>query len=148
MRRGRRRIPATPMVTVTSMMDMFTIILVFLLNFLDPTQQQAAELALPTSRATEAAPSDAVTLTVSRDAVLVAGQHVAGASEAGLDEAARAALEGALETARSRSKDATLRVAADKAVPYRVLVAALRAAGDAGFEQYSFVVISDPGTGG
>lgn len=170
--RHRRRLSATPMINVTSMMDMFTIILVFLLNFLDPASDVAAGMELPLSSATDVAP-EGTTMTVTKEAVKVNGQDVlalvtqAGqpALPPGLDRTGRRietlydrlAVEvgafpgvvvtgpGAGQPAEKSGSDAVLRVECDRGVPFSVLGDVLYTAGQAGFEQFRFVVISEAG---
>jgi biopolymer transport protein ExbD len=128
---------------MTSMTDMFIMILVFLLHFVDPSQDAMGDIALP--RATSAKEStEAVTLTVTPEGLSVDGHRVVAATD--LVPSARDALTTSLKAARAKSSEPVLRVAADKTVPYRVVSGALTAAADAGFDQYKLVVIHDAGT--
>jgi biopolymer transport protein ExbD len=160
----RTRLARVPMVAgfnVTSMMDMFTIILVFLLNFLDPSTEVTGELSLPAAR-TEQVVDRGVRLTVTKERVLVEGQEVlqldAGALPAGVARlgrridpvferlaAAAAALPKAPGSSEQDASNAVLLVQCDRAVPFSVLGELLYTAGQAGYGQFRFVVISQPG---
>ena len=143
------------------MMDMFTIILVFLLNFLDPTNPPSGEVLLPSGRSVEGVDAG-VLLTVTPERILVAGEEVmrleagalpAGAARTGgrldrlyerLAEAgeARAALD---SQQKDSASNAVLVVQCDRTVPFSLLGELLYTAGQAGFGQFRFVVISTPG---
>jgi biopolymer transport protein ExbD len=158
-----KRVPATPMIAVTSMMDMFTIILVFLLNFLDPRQDVTADVALPTATSTEAV-EEGPTLTVTPEAVRFGGADVfrldrvdgAVVLPADLPREGRLIVplrdrlqEGAalLVTAAGEKPpdQLLLRVACDRGVPFSVLGDVLYTASQAGFDQFRFVVIREAG---
>ena len=154
--RHRRRVPATPMVAITSMMDMFTIILVFLLNFLDPAATVPGDLALPKARTIEPIEGELV-LMVTRESVRIGGVDVVDLVAVGGAPAVSSAegrsgrridrLYDALTAKRDESKGqtGTLVVQCDRGVPFSVVGDVLYTAGQAGFGQFRFVVISDPG---
>jgi biopolymer transport protein ExbD len=150
--RRRRRIPEESTLMITSMMDMFTIILVFLLNFFDPQTQAQTQLELPPSAS--AVPVDAgVILEVSTDAVTVAGQPVLTLVQGRLSDGT--ARDGrtidAVFTALSRARgptgsiDAPLVVRCDRNTSFALLGDILYTAGVAGWSQYRFVVVSEAG---
>lgn len=164
MRRSRGRLGnRTPRVVhempflITSMLDMFTIILLFLLNFLDPASDET-RVELPSVQ-TPTAASPGVVLTVARDQVLVDGEQVLSLADGRLPaggEAALAPVRERLAAAGARARqgsegaqqsasNATLSVQADRAVSYRVVAGLLSAAREAGFSQYHFIVIAEPG---
>lgn len=157
----RPRVPMNPSFQITSMLDMFTIILVFLLNFLDPAAEAGADLTLPQAKA-EADVGEGTILTVTRDRVLVNGKEVLkledGRLPAGVErtgrridalhrrlEEAGAALAVRATTSEPGASNAALAVHCDRAVPFSVLGELLYTAGQAGFGQFRFVVISDAG---
>lgn len=167
MRRVRRRVPPTPMVAVTSMMDMFTIILVFLLNFLDPAASPSDDLQLPAST-TDAPATEGRTLTVGPKGIQVEGDVliplVAGVGGLALPEgtsregrtivplyerlSALAPIEAAPSSEGGPEKtasDAALRIECDRGVPFSLLGDVLFTAGQAGFDQFRFVVIDEAG---
>lgn len=144
---------------ITSMLDMFTIILLFLLNFLDPGAADGA-VELPHA-SIEGATTSGVVMTVAPDRVVVDGVEVARVSNGRLSddaasaEAAHARIRerlGAAADAARKANDgaelgasnATLSVQADRVVPYRLVAELLSDARGAGFTQFRFLVISDP----
>lgn len=157
----RPRVPMNPSFQITSMLDMFTIILVFLLNFLDPAAEASADLTLPEAKV-EADVGEGTVLTVTRDRVLVNGKEVLQLEDGRLPavvertgrridalhrrlEEAGAALAVSRTTAEPEASNAALAVHCDRAVPFSVLGELLYTAGQAGFGQFRFVVISDAG---
>ena len=146
MRGRRRRVTTDAGLSITSMMDMFTIILLFLLNFFDPSQEASA-LILPHGAAREPAPAGR-TVHIEPGAVKVDGVAVFGLENGEIPDVVpregRKILP--LRDALSRAgvgEDAALRVEADKRVPFSVVGDVLYTAGDAGFHQYRFVVVHD-----
>lgn len=137
---------------ITSMLDMFTIILVFLLNFFDPRMSTEAALELPPSAST--VPVDAgVILEVGRDAVKVGETRVLRLEEGRLPadvtregrriEAVFQALSRARDTAPAEA--AVLVVRCDRHTSFAVLGDILYSAGVAGWTEYRFVVVNDAG---
>ena len=142
----RRRIPETPMIQITSMLDMFTIILVFLLNFLDPTAAPQDGISLPRSQSSAEIPSGVV-LTVTLQEIRVADRRIATLGADAIlppDVDLAAELSGFVPTSNV-GKEATLVVQMDRAVPYGLVSDVLRAAGSAGFSQFRFVVLHAAG---
>ena len=140
--------------TITSMMDMFTLILLFLLVFFDPESQGDSELELP-SAAVQTAPEAGPRVRVARDAVSVGGKEVAqlvgGQVDASLPREGAAVLPladalRALREARASNEDGSppvLLVECDKRVPWGVLSSVLASASRAGFPKYRFFVVSE-----
>ena len=128
-------------------MDMFVIILVFLLTFFDPAMANESELTLPNSRAKAEVQSGA-RVRVSRSALLVEDKRVAGIDQGGLaasvprDGRKIVPLFDALASAR-QAGDRPLIVECDKSVPYSLVGDVLFTAGAAGWTQFRFVVVSD-----
>ncbi|MDP2312150.1 MAG: biopolymer transporter ExbD [Pseudomonadota bacterium] len=163
-RPARRRFGETPTVMLTSMTDMFTLILMFLLHFVDPSMSPDGQVALPSSPAVDA-PAVAITLTITPEQVLVGGiavfsladgAHIPAAVER--DGKRLVQLSAALERARAAPGSPTpaasatpdddaplLRVECDKSVPYTVVADALYTAGQAGFGRFQLVVVSSAG---
>jgi biopolymer transport protein ExbD len=135
---------------ITSMMDMFTIILVFLLNFFDPRTQAESALELPPSASAEEV-DKGVILTVSRDAVSVSGQRVLVLNDGQLPQ--DVTREGrrieAVFLSLSRAREAVgetappLVVQCDRNTSFALLGDILYSAGVAGWSQYRFVVVND-----
>ncbi len=146
-RRSKRRVETAASLSITSMMDMFTIILVFLLVFFDPEAQPDPEFQLPSSVATQEV-AEGTTLRVKRDAVEVNGQAVLPLVDGDLGNATRdgrrvLAVQGALESARAQASggELPLLVECDQAVPWSTLGDLLATAAGAGFQSYRFVVL-------
>ena len=150
----RRRFGSTSTLMLTSMTDMFTLILMFLLNFVDPNMSTDSSVRLPTAPVTEAA-GQALTLTITQEGVLLSGKQLfaleAGAHvPEGIERKGKllVPLYDALVDAQAtlppvaEGEEAALRVECDKAVPYVVLADALYTAGQAGFGKFRFVVIN------
>lgn len=128
-------------------MDMFVIILVFLLTFFDPSMANESELTLPNSRAkAEVLPGGRVR--VSRSALFVERERVASIENGVLSAAVArdgrkiVPLHDAL-TAAHRLGDRPLLVECDKSVPYSLVGDVLFTAGAAGWTQFRFVVVND-----
>ncbi|MDP2306379.1 MAG: biopolymer transporter ExbD [Pseudomonadota bacterium] len=155
------RIPTSAPFMLTSMMDMFTIILVFLLNLLDPANESDPELVLPSAKIEQAVEAGVV-LTVTTDRVSVDGVEVLRLADGALladtartgrsVNALHARLVEAGKTMQVSGKQAqqdaanpVLSVQCDRAVPFSVLGELLYTAGQAGFGQFRFVVINDSG---
>lgn len=159
---GRKaRIPTSAPFMLTSMMDMFTIILVFLLNLLDPANESDQEVSLPSANVEQTVEAGVV-LTVTPDRVSVDGVEVlrlangallpgtvrSGRSVDALHERlveAGRALEVRGKQAQQGAANPVLSVQCDREVPFSVLGELLYTAGHAGFGQFRFVVINDSG---
>jgi biopolymer transport protein ExbD len=152
---------------MTSMMDMFTLILVFLLNFLDPDAAPETDVALPTTRST-APVGTGPTLTVTPQDIRVGDERVVTLDSSGGAPALPASvprtgrridvLYERLQRAAESSTPATvtpvkdekggseplLVVQCDKGVPFSLLGDVLYTAGQAGFGQFRFAAVSDP----
>ena len=129
------------------MMDMFTILLIYLLYFFDPSNDPAKDLQLPSSTAAETQASG-LDLIIGMDGISLGGQDLLPLSEGhfstGTDvrpvvEALKAAHDAA------NTSDTPLVVRCDKRVVYEVLEAILRAAEQAGYQDYRFVVLNNAG---
>lgn len=143
-RAGRKRISTDVGVSVTSMMDMFTILLIYLLYFFDPSNDPSKDLQLPTSTASETQASG-VDLVVALDGIslgdqlllpLSDGRFTGGADTGPVVEALKSAHDS------SAAGDGPLVVRCDKRVVYEVLETVLRAAESAGYQDYRFVVMN------
>lgn len=154
-RRRDRRLAVATDLTITSMVDMFTLILTFLLNFVNPSDQASAAIALPLSRSTEGV-ATGVTLSISPAEVRVDGVTVVTLDRSTgtphLPNAAslEAVTEG-LATARSAhppsttapgqaDEPPTLIVESDRGIPFSLVGTVLDGARQAGFTRFRFVV--------
>ena len=149
MSRARRRVVDTPPLLITSMLDMFTIILVFLITFLDPNalpDTEGVQLA-PARGAATGAREGEVRFVVDDDRFLVGDAEVArwsGASPANdVLATVEDSLRGALPTVVADDAPARLLVVVDRQVPWSALSPALAAAERAGFTDFRFVVVQE-----
>jgi biopolymer transport protein ExbD len=147
---------------ITPMMDMMTILLVFLLKQFS-VQAAAASMSeglqLPSSIA-ETQRSPAVNLTVTKNAILVEGDAVCPVHAGAVDPSAKRdgangyyitpVVETLIKHANRLKKlaalgsapfDGTAMVMVDKSIPYRLLSEVLYSAGQAEFANYHLVVI-------
>jgi biopolymer transport protein ExbD len=147
---------------ITPMMDMMTIILVFLLkSFSSSTSTIAfdANLQIPHST-TQLKPKEAVTVTVTKKVILVEGDGIAPITSGKVDPAVKrdgengyfiTPLVDTLEKhARKEKKvaeltgqtwDAQLMLVADQTIPYRLLTEVLYSCGQAGYANYRLLVL-------
>ncbi len=144
-RRAQRRVPLRVDLQITSMMDMFTIILVFLLTFFDPEQAETPVLVLP-AVAASGAEKPGIRVEIRKNAVAIDGAEVLALDGSGglvsgteLQGRVLVAVQQALE---GREADKGLVVAIDRSVPYAVVADVLASANAAGFTEYRFVVES------
>lgn len=152
-RRRERRLEVATDLTITSMVDMFTLILTFLLNFVNPSDQASAGLALATSRATEGV-GEGVVLTITPTDVRVDGVSVVTLDRSGGTPHLPAgdplgALRDQLVAARSahpppppghEGDPPTLVVTSDRSLPFSLVGGVLDGAHQAGFARFRFVV--------
>jgi biopolymer transport protein ExbD len=143
MKKGRKgRVIAEASLTVTSMMDMFTILLIYLLYFFDPSNDPSQDLQLPNSSAQEAV-VDQTALTVQSDGVMLGGRRIAGGDSA---DDLRLIYEALKEQRDKESLDnALLVVKCDKRVLYERLDQILKEAARAGYTDFRFVVLNESG---
>lgn len=164
MRRAHRRLSVSDELNITSMMDMFTIILVFLLKSFsteDIAVAPSGALTLPVSSTTRP-PKLAVNVAVSRDQILVDGVSVlslaAGASGPQIPSAEKqGALVPKLYERLQQKADAAKTIATasgradhefrgevllqcDKSLPFSVVSDVMYTAGQAQFADFRFVV--------
>lgn len=150
--RRRNRVAVDSGLLITSMMDMFTIILLFLLNFFDPAAGSATDLFLPATSA-QAGVEAGVTLDVSPTGVSVGGMQVLALDAGRLpsDAARQGRRIDVVYDALARAKngatdaDAPLIVRADRRTAFGVLGDILYSAGAAGWARYRFVVVDEAG---
>ena len=151
---------------IVAMMDMMTIILVFLLKSYQTSAinvNMSSELAIPTST-TQLHPQENITVTVSMKEVAVNDRHVLGVDggviPAAAKEGARAdafyvgvvydALKKEVDKQKyiaQYNRDAPftgrVNVVADRKVPYRTLMEVLYTAGQAELGEYKFMVLKN-----
>jgi biopolymer transport protein ExbD len=147
-RRRERRIQPASDLTITSMVDMFTMILTFLLNFVDPSIGEEGLLSLPTARAT-ATPAEGVTIRVTETEIRVEDDLVArisgGALAAGTERAGGVIIPLADALRPLLGGDQLpLVLECDRRAPFSIVGEVLQSARVAGFSHYRFVVDREP----
>jgi len=147
---------------ITPMMDMMTIILVFLLKSFSSTSSTITfdqNLKVPSST-TQLKPKEALSVTVTKKVILVEGDGVAPITGGRVDPAVKrdgengyyiTPLVDILEKhARKEKKvaeltgvpwDAQLMLVADNSIPYRLLTEVLYSCGQAGYANYRLLVL-------
>jgi biopolymer transport protein ExbD len=143
MRKTRRgRVIAEASLTVTSMMDMFTILLIYLLYFFDPNNDPSQDLQLPSSSAQEVA-EEQTALVLSSEWVMLGGRRLA---PSGSPDELRAVYEALKEQHDGAASDSNLLVVkCDKRILYERLDSLLREAARAGYTDFRFVVLNEAG---
>jgi biopolymer transport protein ExbD len=147
---------------ITPMMDMMTIILVFLLKSFSSTTSTItfdANLQVPRST-TQLKPKEAISLTVTKKVILVEGDGIAPITGGKVDPAVKrdgengyyiTPLVGILEKHARKEKrvaeltgvpwEAQLMLVADQTTPYRLLTEILYSCGQAGYANYRLLVL-------
>lgn len=135
--RRSRRIPTDAGVSVTSMMDMFTILLIYLLYFFDPSNDPLKAVELPGSES-KAGEIRGVVVTVGLEQLWL-GEEALPIER----------LEEALVLERERNPELPpeqqerLVLKCDRRVAYRRVEEILTAASQAGYTEYRFVVLNE-----
>lgn len=145
--RNRRRVG----LNLVSLMDIFTILVFFLLVNSSDVQEMPSHKAikLPESVA-EQKPRETVTVMVTADDILVQGRRVAGTADAlaaealvieplkaALEDQARRRLAGSDDPEASRGE---VTVMGDRSIPYRILKRVMATVTEAGYGQVSLAV--------
>jgi biopolymer transport protein ExbD len=149
-RKAKRRAeePQSQYLNLTAMMDMMTILLVFMIENLSVTTSPVnIGVNLPETKLLTPAPEDATTVTIARNAILVQGVPIVKVENGDVDSGEKKAgaygiligkLQKELEVQHDHAYDLTapgeepkheLTIVADKDVPYRLLYAVMYTAG-------------------
>ena len=131
---------------LTSMMDMLTIILIFLLLNLTPdyaVNQVSQDIELP-SAVKGSDPVGAHRIEISMSELLMDSEPIAAITDGRVDEAGLESLTSALSPHFDPESEATEPVVllADQRVPYETVDAVLKAAGMAGFPDFRFAIVN------
>ena len=145
--RHYRRMKKVPGLNLVSLMDIFTILVFFLMVNSSDVQviQPSSDVKLPVSIADQL-PRDLLTVTVSHEDILVAGRIVGQVAKAQTQEALIIpGLKKELDYQAGRTKvaDPNLRpimVVADRELPYRLLKRIMTTCVEAGFSNISLAV--------
>ena len=146
---------------LTSLIDMFTIILVFLLKSYSGVEfnvQISKDLHLPTS-ISQKLPTDTVILTVAKNAILVDGAALARVNEnfevegVSSEETGIPILTSVLKAkyasysrqaqGRKEGFKGDVTVQADRSIPYRLLKRVIKSAGDARFANFKLMAFKE-----
>jgi biopolymer transport protein ExbD len=147
---------------ITPMMDLMTIILVFLLKSFSSSTQliaQDANLQVPPS-VTKLMAREAVPVTITRRMIIIEGEAVAPVNNGKVDAALKpdgengyliqpivsiltkiAGKERRVAVMMGQEFDSELMVVADRTIPYRLLTEVLYSCGQAGYSNYRLVVL-------
>jgi len=154
-RRYQKKSFVIPKLQITSMMDMFTIILIFLLfSFSDNPEKihMDKDLKLPKSTS-QIDCQKSVTVTLSTDSLKIDNQHIAGVSNGiiqGLDnqKLENSALYKHLlllrherEQKNMEEEKAAIIIFCDHRLPYKTIHQVIKTSGMAGFPNFQFAVL-------
>lgn len=167
-RKTHRKLESDATVTINSLMDAMTIILIFLLmNYsIDPLRVDPSEdLKLPASTTT-INPEPSATVTVTANGIIVNDEMIVSVQEGEVDKSKKQGDESnpqiqplfeALNEEATRQKemarltgsrfDGLLTVIAHNKTPYKLLSEVLYTAGQAEFQKFKFAVVKDGSRG-
>jgi biopolymer transport protein ExbD len=164
-RKAKRRVPEGESIShlnITPMMDMMTILLVFMIKSM-AVQTSALSLndvTLPSSTTRQPPPEEAVSIVIAREALLVEGEPLVKIKNGDVDASEKTAGSFGIEIAKlkdnltkqhtrikklaagqgiSATNDIT--IVADRNTPYRLLAAVMYTAGQAEFSNYRLIVL-------
>jgi biopolymer transport protein ExbD len=171
-RKARRRVPesgeAVSSINLTALMDMMTILLIFLIqNMAITTSPLSVSVVLPPSTSQAPEPEQAKTVTIAQSAILVEGMPVVRVSHGDVDASEKSQGQFGNEIGKLRSVLADhhealyrlsgseeptheLTILADKEIPYRLLYSVMYTAGRAsaknhpdgpGFTKYRLIIL-------
>lgn len=153
-RRHRRK--GTAALNMVSLMDIFTILVFFLLVNASGIQPQGAKISLPKSTA-EKAPADTLIITVSSEDIIVQGRKVASVAEvlAG-EEIVIPGLQAELDYQAKRkrvlnepgSTERPVTIMGDREIPYKLLKRIMLTCTQTGYSQVSLAVTRTRGDKG
>lgn len=160
-RKKNRKIEDNPL-NINSMMDMMTIILVFLIDSYgnNPIQVKASpDLVIPES-VSELDPQETMVITVTRKGVFVGDDHVVAVKDGQVDKSKKRGGENSLHiqplfdqlnksvehhkriaAIRRKPFDGVATLVIDRTVPYRLLTEVMYTAGQAQLSNFKFAVI-------
>jgi biopolymer transport protein ExbD len=164
-RKARRRVPEGEAIThlnITPMMDMMTILLVFMIKSMavQTSTLNLNDVTLPSSTTHQPPPEEAVSIVIAREALMVEGEPLVKIKNGDVDASEKTAGSFGIEIAKLKenlvkqhtrikkisasrgdepSNDIT--IVADKNTPYRLLAAVMYTAGQAEFSNYRLIVL-------
>lgn len=157
MERNHKRNKASGSLNLTALMDIFTILVFFLMvNQSEVEVQTSDAIELPASIA-ENKPEDQITIMVSRSDILVQGRTVLTTREATQEKGEElAALKKELEylasrtplTAEQKAQGRPVTIMGDKGISYALLKKVMNTSAKSGFNNISLAVNQKPEAGG
>jgi len=164
-RKARRRVPEGESIShlnITPMMDMMTILLVFMIKSMSvqTSTLNLQDVTLPGSTTKAQPPEEAVSIIIAREAILVEGDPIVKVKNGDVDASEKTAGSFGIEIAKLKdnlSKHHTrvkklaagqgtepsneITIIADKDTPYRLLSSVMYTAGQAEFSNYRLIVL-------
>jgi biopolymer transport protein ExbD len=164
-RKAKRRVPEGEAIThlnITPMMDMMTILLVFMIKSMavQTSTLNLNDVTLPNSTTRQPPPEEAVSIVIAREALLVEGDPIVKIKNGDVDASEKTAGSFGIEIAKLKdnlTKQHTritrlataqhidpsneVTIVADRNTPYRLLAAVMYTAGQAEFRNYRLIVL-------
>ena len=164
-RKARRRVPEGEAIThlnITPMMDMMTILLVFMIKSMavQTSTLNLNDVTLPSSTTRQPPPEEAVSIVIAREALMVEGDPIVKIKNGDVDASEKTAGSFGIEIAKLKDNltkqhtrikkiaasrgDAPsndLTIVADRNTPYRLLASVMYTAGQAEFSNYRLIVL-------
>jgi len=169
-RKAKRRVPHGEDVShlnITAMMDMMTIIVVFLIKSVAVGNPPPTDIQLPRSTTQQKPQKEAITLTITKTSILVEGQPLVQVRNGSVDAAEKTGGADGIEIGRLRQEleghgkrtrtidqlqglargdeGLELTLIADRATPFRLLHEVMYTAGNAKYGKFRLVVLRPEG---
>lgn len=164
-KRNKKRQETQGALNINSMMDLMTIILVFLIDSYgnNPIQVKASpDLLIPRSNS-QLSPEDTMQITITRKAIVVGDNHVVNVKDGQIDKTQKRGGENSLyiqplfdkltEEVSKHKQMALLRkqpyegvvtIVADRTTPYRLVTEVMYTAGQAQLNKFKFAIVKNP----
>lgn len=164
-KRSKKRMEEQGALNINSMMDLMTIILVFLIDSYgnNPIQVKASpDLLIPRSNS-QLTPEDTMQITITRKAIVVGDNHVVNVKDGQIDKTQKRGGENSLyiqplfdtltEEVSKHKQIAALRkqpfegvvtIVADRTTPYRLVTEVMYTAGQAQLNKFKFAIVKQP----
>lgn len=156
MEKHHRRRKNTPALNIVALMDIFTILVFFLLVNQSGLQPQGAKITLPKSTV-EKVPKDTLIVTVNNEEIFVQGRKVANVIEAmggegllipGLQQELMYQSGKSRATAAGEPREAKpVTIMGDREIPYKLLKKIMLTCSQTGFSEVSLAVTRTAGKG-
>src|SRR3990172_5722198 len=163
-RKARRRVPEGEAIThlnIVSMMDMMTILLVFMIKSLaTSSEMDMRDVTPPQSSTRMTVPESATSVTIAKTAILVEGAPNVAVKNGDVDASEKTQGQFGIEIGKLKTRltqhhtkdkkifgyrgqeaPSELTIVADKDTPYRLLVSVIYTAGQAEYKNYRLIVL-------